>query len=84
MAKRISVSLNSLFTIDPIIQSSMTPNLPKPCSIRTFLTYYCDLTSITKKSFLELCFKYAFDNLEKEKLQLLISTTPEGKVIKLL
>jgi len=52
---------------------------PCPCSYRTALSYYLDITSIPRIHIFKELAEYATDEKEKEFLKLLGGNTPEGK-----
>jgi len=53
---------------------------PCPCSYRTALTYYLDLTSLLNTQILKDIAQYATDENEKGLLTLMGSYSEEGKV----
>ncbi len=53
---------------------------PCPTTYRTALSHYLDITSIPRANVLKELAEYAEDDVEKQKLALMGSNTPEGKV----
>lgn len=60
-------------------ESSKKHPFPCPCSYRTALTHYLDITSNPRTHILKELAEYTDDPEEKEKLKLMASTTVEGK-----
>jgi len=60
-------------------ESSKKHPFPCPCSYRTALTHYLDITSNPRTHILKELAEYATDSADKEKLKLMASTTAEGK-----
>lgn len=60
-------------------ESSKKHPFPCPCSYRTALTYYLDITSNPRTHILKELIEYTKDPEEQEKLRSMASTTPEGK-----
>ena len=53
---------------------------PCPCTYRTALSHYLDITSIPRTNVIKDIAEYATDQKDKDFLLLLSSSTPEGKV----
>lgn len=60
-------------------ESSKKHPFPCPCSYRTALTHYVDITSNPRTHILKELAEYTNDPADKEKLKLMASTTAEGK-----
>lgn len=60
-------------------ESSKKHPFPCPCTYRTALTHYLDITSNPRTHILKELAEYASDPADKEKLKLMASTTVEGK-----
>lgn len=67
--------LHLLFTEE----STKKHPFPCPCSYRTALTHYLDITSNPRTHVLKELAEYATDPADKEKLKLMALTTAEGK-----
>ena len=73
-------NLDTVFTlINTDEESSKKHPFPCPCSYRTALTHYLDITMNLRTHVLKELSEYATDQAEKEKLKLMSSTSPEGK-----
>lgn len=60
-------------------ESTKKHPFPCPCSYRTALTHYLDITSNPRTHVLKELAEYATDPADKEKLKLMALTTAEGK-----
>ncbi|PNF31965.1 NADPH--cytochrome P450 reductase [Cryptotermes secundus] len=60
-------------------ESSKKHPFPCPCSYRTALTHYLDITCNPRTHILKELIEYTKDPEEQEKLRSMASTTPEGK-----
>lgn len=60
-------------------ESTKKHPFPCPCTYRTALTHYLDITSNPRTHVLKDLAEYATDTAEKEKLKLMALTTVEGK-----
>jgi len=60
-------------------ESTKKHPFPCPCSYRTALTHYLDITSNPRTHILKELAEYTTDPADKEKLKLMASTTVEGK-----
>jgi NADPH-ferrihemoprotein reductase len=67
----------SLLNVDE--DSSKRHPFPCPCSYRTALSYYLDITSNPRTHIFKELAEYTTDEKEKELLKLLGGSTPEGK-----
>jgi len=59
--------------------SSKKHPFPCPCSYRTALSYYVDITSNPRTHIFKELAEYTSDEKEKEMLKLIGANTPEGK-----
>nr|XP_023016130.1 NADPH--cytochrome P450 reductase [Leptinotarsa decemlineata] len=74
--------LNTNFTlINTDEESTKKHPFPCPCTYRTALTHYLDITQNPRTHVLKELAEYCSDPEEKEKLKLMSSTTPEGKAL---
>lgn len=74
--------LDTIFTLtNTDEESSKKHPFPCPCSYRTALTHYLDITMNPRTHVLKELSEYATDPEEKEKLKMMSSTTPEGKAL---
>lgn len=60
-------------------ESTKKHPFPCPCSYRTALTHYLDITSNPRTHILKELAEYCSDPKDKEKLKLMASTSAEGK-----
>ena len=60
-------------------ESTKKHPFPCPCSYRTALTHYLDITSNPRTHILKELAEYCSDANDKEKLKLMASTSAEGK-----
>nr|AUX13058.1 NADPH-cytochrome P450 reductase [Apolygus lucorum] len=75
-------NLDCVFTLtNTDEESSKKHPFPCPCSYRTALTYYIDITSNPRTHVLKELAEYAKDPQEAERLKSMASTTPEGKAL---
>lgn len=80
LGKLLDADLDTIFTLtNTDEESSKKHPFPCPCSYRTALTYYLDITSNPRTHILKELSEYAGDPQEKEKLKLMASTSAEGK-----
>lgn len=76
----LNVDLDTVITLtNTDEESSKKHPFPCPCSYRTALTHYLDITSNPRTHILKELVEYTKDPQEQEKLRLMASTTPEGK-----
>lgn len=74
--------LDCIFTLtNTDEESSKKHPFPCPCSYRTALTHYLDITSNPRTHVLKELSEYATNPKEKEMLKLMASTSPEGKAL---
>lgn len=82
LGKFTNKDLDTIFTlINTDEESSKKHPFPCPCSYRTALTHYLDITMNPRTHVLKELSEYATDPEEKEKLRLMASTSPEGKAL---
>ncbi|XP_044585707.1 NADPH--cytochrome P450 reductase isoform X1 [Cotesia glomerata] len=62
-------------------ESTKKHPFPCPCSYRTALTHYIDITSNPRTHVLKELAEYCSDPKDKERLKLMASTTAEGKAL---
>lgn len=80
LGKLLDADLDTIFTLtNTDEESSKKHPFPCPCSYRTALTYYLDITSNPRTHILKELSEYAKNQQEKEKLKLMASTSAEGK-----
>lgn len=76
----LNINLDQIFTLTNLDEDSTKKHpFPCPCSYRTALTYYLDITSNPRTHVLKELAEYASDVKEQEMLKLMASTSPEGK-----
>lgn len=82
IGKLCNKDLDTIFTlINTDEESSKKHPFPCPCSYRTALTHYLDITMNPRTHVLKELSEYCSDPAEKEKLKLMAGTTPEGKAL---
>lgn len=82
IGKHTNKDLDIVFTlINTDEESSKKHPFPCPCSYRTALTHYLDITMNPRTHVLKELSEYCSDPEEKEKLKLMASTKPEGKAL---
>lgn len=82
LGKYTNANLDTVFTlINTDEESSKKHPFPCPCSYRTALTHYLDITMNPRTHVLKELSEYCTDPEEKEKLKLMASTKPEGKAL---
>ncbi|XP_018364415.1 PREDICTED: NADPH--cytochrome P450 reductase [Trachymyrmex cornetzi] len=80
IGEQCGANLDTVFTLtNTDEESSKKHPFPCPCSYRTALTHYLDITSNPRTHILKELAEYATDTADKEKLKLMASTTAEGK-----
>uniref|UniRef100_A0A1B6E5J6 NADPH--cytochrome P450 reductase n=1 Tax=Clastoptera arizonana TaxID=38151 RepID=A0A1B6E5J6_9HEMI len=80
LGKLVDADLDTIFTLtNTDEESSKKHPFPCPCSYRTALTHYLDITSNPRTHILKELSEYATNPEEKEKLKLMASTSVEGK-----
>nr|NP_001351901.1 NADPH--cytochrome P450 reductase 2 [Orussus abietinus] len=82
IGKICGVDLDTVITLTNTDEESTKKNpFPCPCSYRTALTHYLDITSNPRTHVLKELAEYASDPADKEKLKLMASTSAEGKAL---
>ncbi|CAG9817113.1 unnamed protein product [Phaedon cochleariae] len=82
IGKLCAKNLDTIFTlINNDEESNKKHPFPCPCSYRTALTHYLDITQNPRTHVLKELAEYCTDEANKEKLRLMSSTTPEGKAL---
>ncbi|XP_050457452.1 NADPH--cytochrome P450 reductase isoform X3 [Cataglyphis hispanica] len=80
IGEQCGASLDTVFTLTNTDEESTKKHpFPCPCSYRTALTHYLDITSNPRTHVLKELAEYATDPADKEKLKLMALTTAEGK-----
>ncbi|XP_024882991.1 NADPH--cytochrome P450 reductase-like [Temnothorax curvispinosus] len=80
IGEQCGVNLDTIFTLTNTDEESTKKHpFPCPCSYRTALTHYLDITSNPRTHVLKELAEYTSDPAEKEKLKLMASTSAEGK-----
>ena len=75
-------NLNTIITLTNTDQESTKKHpFPCPCSYRTALTHYLDITMNTRTHVLKELAEYCSDIGQKDQLKLMASTKPEGKAL---
>ncbi|XP_043272272.1 NADPH--cytochrome P450 reductase isoform X2 [Venturia canescens] len=76
------VNLDTVVTLTNTDEESTKKHpFPCPCSYRTALTHYLDITSNPRTHILKELIEYASDPADKDKLKLMASTSTEGKAL---
>merc|ERR1712137_566327 len=76
----LGVDLDTVITLMGIDEDSSKKHpFPCPCSYRTALSYYLDITSNPRTHILKELAEHTSDPEEKEKLLTMTATNPEGK-----
>nr|ANE10102.1 NADPH-cytochrome P450 reductase [Rhopalosiphum padi] len=76
----LNADLDAVFSLlNTDEESSKKHPFPCPCTYRTALTYYLDITSNPRTHIMKELIEYASDPKDQEKLKLMASSTPEGK-----
>uniref|UniRef100_A0A914VWA6 NADPH--cytochrome P450 reductase n=1 Tax=Plectus sambesii TaxID=2011161 RepID=A0A914VWA6_9BILA len=79
LGKLLNADMNVVFRlINTDEESSKKHPFPCPCSYRTALTHYVDITSPIKSHVLKALAEYATDEAEKQRLLLLSTASEEG------
>jgi len=82
IGKITGTNLDTVFSlINTDEESSKKHPFPCPCSYRTALTHYLDITMNPRTHVLKELAEYCSNPEEKEKLKLMASTSPEGKAL---
>lgn len=80
LGELLDVDLDTVITLtNTDEESSKKHPFPCPCSYRTALTHYLDITSNPRTHILKELIEYTKDPQEQEKLRSMAGTTPEGK-----
>ncbi|XP_067144263.1 NADPH--cytochrome P450 reductase [Centruroides vittatus] len=78
----LNVDLNTIITLKNLDEDSSKKHpFPCPCSYRTALLHYVDITSIPRTHVLKEIADYASDEEEKKKLKLMGSSSEQGKTL---
>jgi NADPH-ferrihemoprotein reductase len=76
----LNLDLDTVFTMINLDEdSSKRHPFPCPTTYRTALSYYVDITALPRTHIMKELAEYTTDAAEKEKLLLMVTTTPEGK-----
>uniref|UniRef100_A0A1L2EC44 NADPH--cytochrome P450 reductase n=2 Tax=Locusta migratoria TaxID=7004 RepID=A0A1L2EC44_LOCMI len=76
----LNIDLDTVITLTNTDEESTKKHpFPCPCSYRTALRHYLDITSNPRTHILKELIEYTKDPQEQEKLKLMSSTSPEGK-----
>ena len=80
LGELLDVDLDTVFTMITLDEDS-TKKHPFPCptTYRTALSHYVDITALPRTHIMKELAEYTDDPEEKRKLQLMATTTPEGK-----
>lgn len=82
IGKMCNADLDTLFTLTNTDEESSKKNpFPCPCTYRTALRHYVDITMNPRTHVLKELSEYATDEAEKERLKQMASITPEGKAL---
>lgn len=80
--KLLDVDLDTIITLKNLDEDSTKKHpFPCPCSYRTALLHYVDITSLPRTHVLKEISEYATDEEEKQKLKLMGSSSEEGKAL---
>ncbi|XP_060572086.1 NADPH--cytochrome P450 reductase-like [Ruditapes philippinarum] len=80
IGKRLNIDLDTVFTLTNVDEEASKKHpFPNPCSYRTALLHYLDITHCPRTHVLRELAEYAEDEKDKEFLLKLTSPTPEGK-----
>jgi len=80
IGKRLNIDLETVFSLDNVDEEASKKHpFPNPCSYRTALTHYLDITSRPRTHILKELADYCSDPAEKERLLLMASSSDEGK-----
>ncbi|XP_046741099.1 NADPH--cytochrome P450 reductase isoform X1 [Diprion similis] len=82
IGEKCGVDLDTIITLtNTDEESSKKHPFPCPCTYRTALTHYLDITSNPRTHVIKELADYASDPVDKEKLKLMASTSAEGKAL---
>lgn len=80
IGKRLNIDLDTVITLTNVDEEASKKHpFPNPCSYRTALLHYLDLTHCPRTHVIRELAEYATDEKEKEFLLKMTSPTPEGK-----
>lgn len=80
IGEKCGVDLDTVFTLTNTDEESTKKHpFPCPCSYRTALTHYLDITGNPRTHILKELAEYCTDSQDKEKLKLMTSISAEGK-----
>lgn len=80
LGRMLKVDLDTVITLKNLDEDSSKKHpFPCPCSYRTALLYYVDITTPPRTHVLKEISEYATDEEEKKKLKLMSSSSDEGK-----
>merc|ERR1719295_560513 len=81
IGEKLEIDLDQVFTMTNVDEDS-TKKHPFPCptTYRTALSHYVEITALPRTHIISELAKYTSDPEEKSKLELMASTTAEGKV----
>ncbi|KAH0951974.1 hypothetical protein HN011_004798 [Eciton burchellii] len=82
IGEQCDTNLDTIFTLTNTDEESTKKHpFPCPCSYKTALRHYLDITSNPRTHILKELSEYATDPADKEKLKLMASNTVEGKAL---
>ncbi|KAL4223899.1 hypothetical protein ACF0H5_017362 [Mactra antiquata] len=82
IGKRLNVDLDTVITLTNVDEEASKKHpFPNPCSYRTALLHYLDITHVPRTHVLRELAEYATEEKDKEFLMKLTSATPEGKAL---
>lgn len=82
IGKRLNVDLDTVFTLTNVDEEASKKHpFPCPCTYRTALSHYLDITSVPRTHVLRELAEYAGEEKDKEFLLQITSPTPEGKAL---
>ncbi|KAJ8681590.1 hypothetical protein QAD02_017382 [Eretmocerus hayati] len=82
IGERCGVDLDTVITLTNLDEESTKKHpFPCPCSYRTALSHYLDITSNPRTHVLKELAEYCSDPADKERLKLMASTSAEGKAL---
>ncbi|XP_071178692.1 NADPH--cytochrome P450 reductase-like isoform X1 [Mytilus galloprovincialis] len=80
IGKRLEVDLDTIFTLTNVDEEASKKHpFPCPCSYRTALSHYLDITNPPRVLLLKEMVEYARDDKDKEFLAKMTASTAEGK-----
>ncbi|OXU28241.1 hypothetical protein TSAR_010767 [Trichomalopsis sarcophagae] len=82
LGAKCQIDLDTVITLTNTDEESTKKHpFPCPCTYRTALTHYLDITSNPRTHILKELAEYCSDPADKERLKLMSSTTAEGKAL---